>query len=274
VTSLLVYPKGQDQREIKLFKEQDGWYASTSGKTVKASTQTIINSLTQLLYVKTKRVAATSKDKWDNFEVGDSSGTIVKVYEGDEETLNMVIGRFDFNQMSRSATSFIRLADDDNVYTVDGLLDMAFNKEINSWRDRTFIKGDPKNWEKLIWEHPDSSMTLEKNAAGNWVVDGAVSDSTRTTKFLRSIANLDHSYFVEDADSKNMGQAAMKLTITISGSNDIIISAYPADTTIGFALVSSQNPSTVFNGKTNKLTNKIFVPRSRLLAIVEDNDLE
>ena len=58
----------------------------------------------------------------------------------------MIIGKFTFKQQGRITTSYVRLAEEDDTYATDGILSMTFNQGINTWRDKTVIKGNKDDW--------------------------------------------------------------------------------------------------------------------------------
>ena len=145
ITELLLYPQALQGKEIKFTKQSDGWILSstdTSATLGKPAVEPLINNLLQ---VKPKRLAARSEAKWQELEVDEAKATRIKVKEGSETTLDLFVGKFTFQQAEGQTkanpnmppqqqqpimTSFVRLAGDVDVYAVDGILSMMYNRQV------------------------------------------------------------------------------------------------------------------------------------------------
>lgn len=150
ITALLLYPQKEQGQEIKFEKTGNEWdMTSSDGNTSPIDAMAIQQMIGTLLTIKPERVAGRGKEKWENFEVDNAKGTRVKVIEGSEETLDIYIGKFSVNQSQQQTppqggtpgqlnqqpqiTSYVRLAEDDAVYAVNGLLNMNFNRSASDF---------------------------------------------------------------------------------------------------------------------------------------------
>ncbi|MGB5289053.1 MAG: DUF4340 domain-containing protein [Ignavibacteriaceae bacterium] len=257
VSEILIYPKSQEYREVKLFKEGENWQVTlSSGGSAKVSDQKIREVIGQLLAIKPNRLAARDESKWNELQV-DSTGSRVKVYEGSKLALDIVIGRFSFKQ-PRSMNTFVRLYNDKDVYEVDGFLDMTFNQGANVFRDGTFIKSDFNNWQQLQFTYPaDSSFQLAKSG-NNWQIKGSIVDSAKTVNYLRRLANLSNSNFVDNISIDPNSNPTYLLNITTTDLQFIEVKGFQDSTS--YIIQSSQNPETLFDG--SNLSKTIFVGQS------------
>ncbi|NJM93917.1 MAG: hypothetical protein HC842_03940, partial [Cytophagales bacterium] len=98
VTHISIFPKAENQVELKFSKDASGWMVEKDGKKVEVGAGKIENVLAELLQIKPKRLAAKKEDQWESYQVSDSSGTRVVVKEGGKTTLDLVIGKFSYNQ--------------------------------------------------------------------------------------------------------------------------------------------------------------------------------
>src|SRR5210317_1594934 len=121
VTSIELYPKVNNGNQIKLFKENDKWKVESEGKKYNADQAIAGQLISSLNNMKPKSVAATNKDRWEQFEVTDSLGTRVKLFNDANLLTELIIGKFSFSQ-PRNMTSYVRLSDDKEVYGVEGML--------------------------------------------------------------------------------------------------------------------------------------------------------
>jgi hypothetical protein len=260
VTEILIYPKSQNHKEVKLYKEKDGWRVTLpSGSNAKVVNERISNLFAQLHAIKPKRLAARDESKWKELQV-DSTGSRVKVFQGSNLTLDLIVGRFSFQQ-PRTMNTFVRLYNDIDVYEVDGFLDMMFNQGANIFRDGTIIKSDYKNWQQLQFIYPaDSSFQLVNNSNG-WQLNGTQADSLKTVNFLTRLANLSNTNFRDDIKIDPSTPPTFSLNITTKELQFIEVKGFKDSTT--FLINSSQNPDTWFDG--NSLSNTLFVSKSSLL---------
>ncbi len=259
VTSLSIYPKSKNGQEVKLLLDNGNWKVSSENtQTYSVPKSKIENLFTQLLAIKPKRVAARSKTKWKEYQV-DSAATRVVVNEDGSEVLDLIIGKFAFQQ-PRSMSTFVRLNDENEVYEVDGFLDMTFNKDVNSFRDETIVKSDKNNWQKLTFFYTEGESFELVKVKNNWMVDGVMTDSTKTANALNSLARLTNTSFIDKTADEILPQQTAKVVIEVADSDPIEIIGYKND--IKFLVHSSQNSENYFDG--NKVGEKVFISKESL----------
>lgn len=234
----------------ELMKKDSAWYVSVENKEYPVEQRTMANILQQLDLVKTKRVAAKSKDKWSEYEVTDSLGTFVTIYENGTVVSNFVVGKFSFTQSQNpyqrqpDVHSYIRLLDENEVYLVDGMLSMTFNRRAQDFRNPQIIGCNKASITKVSFNYQtDSSFVLVKENDA-WMVNGTPADSLKTETFLNKLSNKSHrNYYNADLANKTPDYS-----ITVSGNSmsDITIDAFVINEN-ETAIVSSQNKGNVFS---------------------------
>ena len=256
VSQIIIHTK-TGKNPVRIFKEGKDWNVELlNGNTAHVTDQKINHMLQELIAIKPRRLAARGEEKWNAYQV-DSTGTRVQVYEGDDITLDIIIGRFNYQQQPRSISTYVRLNNDTDVYEVDGFLSVTFNQNPDAYRDGTIIKGDSNTWTQLQFQYPaDSSFTLLKNN-NKWFINGIETDSIKTANYLRTISNFTRNNFADSVEIKK-SVPDYKLSITNSNLEFIQINGYANPN--GFTIVSSQNPDTKFDGKT--FVKTLFVEKS------------
>jgi hypothetical protein len=272
----------KDNLEITLAKTgQSDWEVSGNGKNYPADRSIVQNILSQFTEMKPERLAATSNSKWNAFEVSDSTGTRVVLSGNGKELADIYIGKFSYTQPPQTAqqnqyqqqqrgkmTSFVRLADDKDVYAVDGFLKMAYQNDINAYRNKTLVNVSKTDISRLEFKYPDRAITLvkENNA---WTMNGQPADSANTVKYLNSIYRLSSPNFV-DVSTQKISDATHHLTIEGSNFSPVQLKAFPAaDTAIQYVVTSSLNPGAEFDGSKATLYEKVFVDETAFLPNVE-----
>ena len=91
VTAIEISPKTAAGKTLRLFQENDIWMVEFEGKKYLADPATAGSLTNKLNNAAPERVVATGKDQWEQYEVSDSTGTRVKVYEGSNVTAALIM---------------------------------------------------------------------------------------------------------------------------------------------------------------------------------------
>ncbi|MDX1700627.1 MAG: DUF4340 domain-containing protein, partial [Melioribacteraceae bacterium] len=251
VSSMIIYPKSKPGMKVELLNSDGIWKVlGENSKSYTVPKSKIENLFNQLLMITPKRVAARSKSKWTEYQV-DSSATRIVVNEDGSEALNLVIGKFSFQQ-PRSMSTYVRLWDENEVYEVDGFLEMTFNKDINSFRDETIIKSNKDEWTRLLFESTENESLELLKIDNKWTLNGLETDSAKTVKALNDLSRLTSTDFIDDREQVSLPPQLFSLTIETSESQQIQVFGYKDNSR--YLVYSSQNPENYFDG--NKLDEK------------------
>ncbi len=256
VTQINIYPRSINHREVKLYKDGSAWKVEINKNlSAKIPENKIQDLFSNLLEIKPTGVAASGREFWKDYQV-DTSGTEIKVYQGNDNVLDMIIGKFAFER-PRTMLSYVRVNGDDNVYITDGFLSYTFNHDANYFRNNYVINSEYSDWNKLTFTYPaDSSFSLVKEK-NKWYLNGKPADSAETANYLRGISQKTNSNFIDNPSESLLSRAECTLTIESSNARPIIISAYENPSQV--VLNSSQNPGSFFDGKKNNFWHSIFV---------------
>ncbi len=267
VNVILVYPASQQKKEIKLSRSGEIWMVQSENISSEADSSYARNLIGTFSVIKTIRLAATEKSKWKDFNVDDSLGTKVKFLSGEKVLAEIVVGKFSYNQMSRSGISYVRLPGEDNVYAVDGFLPMAVNQQFNEWRNKNILRGNKEDWKKISFSYPDSSFYLEKEndkwklKSNGLSIEGVgetdMTDTVKIEQFINSFSNLSNSSFVDNYSPS----VPASMTVTVEGNNmasPVSIKAFLSDSASKLIVNSSFNPKSYFMDEKGSLSERIF----------------
>ena len=273
ITAMEITDPKQD-RHMRMEKiDSLHWLLSSDGKEYGADRDGIINALHMLNDVKTDFIAATKEDKWAEYQVADTNGVRVKLYNGNELVEDVYIGKFSYKmdknqQMNQNQqpdmTSYIRPESEDNVYAFKGVLRMNFAVAPEHFRNKSAISQKFDKISKLTYKYPDKEFNIEK-IDGKWFFNGVIpADSAKTMNFVRSIARTRNSGFIDDVDISTL-TPTYQLIVEGEGFPPVIVNAYPSqDTLINYYITSSYNPKTVWNGKKSNMFGKLFKEKEEL----------
>lgn len=265
VTSIVIVPQaGPDAAEIVLKRENSGWIASRQEQNTRALPDAVDRLLAGLSNIKTRRIAAKSPERWPEYEVGDGQGIRVRVFEEGDLREDFIIGRFAFNQQNQTATSFLRLAGQDEVYAVDGFLGMSFSPDFDTYRNKTLLRMQRMmEVTGFSYEQPDTTLQFSKKETG-WTLNGERAlDSMAVENYLNVLRHLTGETFADDFDELQAPQfETQRLTINATNRTEpFIVTIYRDSTrTLPFVIHSSQNPETYFASDSTGLYRQLFQP--------------
>mgnify|MGYP001791271539 CR=1 FL=1 len=272
VNRIVLYPKEGD--EVTFTQEQENWQASQGEITAQADQQAVQSLLGTLLQLEPQRLAARSEEKWNTFEVTDSLGSRVQAYNGESILADVYVGKFTIQQMPQQpmqpgmppmqqqrpkATSYVRLADEAEVYAVDGFLTTSFNRQFNSWRDRNFLQLDKENISRISFQYPaDSSFTLALTDSV-WIINDTPADSAQTAQYLNQIARLTSSDFADDFNAQGQSPA---FQARIEGNNMSPVTIEGYENSGSFVLRNSLKPDVLVSSDSSGLYLRVFKGKS------------
>jgi hypothetical protein len=266
VTQILIYPKAEKGKEIKITKVEKGWELQNDKIKTVADSNAVRSLLGNFVDVKSVSLGAADKSGWGEMQTTDTSGTRIKIITKDH-TYDMIVGKFGYDPSSRNGMTYIRHTDEEPVYAIEGFLSMSINQGFNSWRNRGFIHGSKDNWNTLTFTYPGDSSFVITKLNNTWMVNDEAADSTKIVNYLNGLSNMQSSGFVE-----NYTPASTPVyTLSIQGNNQSAISvqAYAADSTQKLILHSSQNADAYFNEAQSNIANRIFVGKGSLMKTDE-----
>ena len=265
VTEVLVYPKAEKGKEIKLTKDENGWQLQFEKINTRADSSAVRNLVGSFKDIKSNSLAGVDKSSWAELQIDDTSGSRIKIMTSDNKTYDMVVGKFGYNAAARNGVTYIRHTGEEAVYAIDGFLAFSVNQPLSGWRNKTFISGNKDNWNSLTFTYPgDSSFVLAKQN-NSWLVNGQPADSAKTVQYLDGISSLQNSGFVDSYTPVS----TPVFTLRIQGNNQAVpvtVVAYPADSVQKFILHSSQNNDVYFSEGQSHVSDRVFVGSGHFLT--------
>lgn len=276
ISAILINPPG-DNENVELKRSGSVWTVKVNDKWYNANSTQIESILEQYMNLRANRVAARDEERWAEFHVNDSLGTRVQVLQGDKIVSDMYLGRFSYKQAPNASPymrqqplmfTFVRLSDDKEVYSTEGMIGMSFNRAANDFRDRKIVEFEKSKVNSIEINSAEGKYTLT-NENGRWLLDGLMPDSTAMDKYISGLSHLTSNNFVEESVI-NMSTSPFSLTVQGIGLKTIEVKAFPADSLNGYAIESSINKGSFFSGNKADVFDKIFPGKNTLLGSVEE----
>ncbi len=261
VSEIYIYPKAAPGEEIKFFKSGESWRVTNGKEESSVEAQTINSLFGSFANLKTKSLAATSNEQWENFLVGDTSANRIK-FVSPSGNADIMVGKFAYNNETRSASTYVRLRNEKEVYLVDGFLSFTVNQPFDSWRNRSLIRKGDQQWSKITFSYPgDSSFAILRDST-TWLLRGDTAFSGES--FVNEIAFLNGTHFA--AKPSLPVTPIYRISIDGLNMNPVTVDFYPAGEEEKYFVKSSVNPETVFSDKDGALSAKLLRPLNYFIS--------
>jgi hypothetical protein len=272
VTEIRIQRSGPDSLPLSLKREGPRWFAEQQGRKYGIDPSSVKGVLGTLSLIQAERMASRRKDKWDNFNVGDN-GTRVSVYTGDRAETELTIGKTGFNQARPDpnnpyggfggAYTYVRLTDEDEVYTVDGFLESTFARSLNDWRDKAFLRIARDKITKVTFIYPgDSSFVLEKQDTV-WTAGGRAADKAKVEGWLNQLT---YKNLNEFADSFNP-LLATDASVVINAGEQVIGKVEAWKNGAEWVLRSALQPEVTFSSAGSSVARDLFIKADRFASV-------
>jgi len=252
-----IHPKDISKKEFSLQKENDKWMIKTDDNSYAADQAIVENALTGINKMKIKNIITKNPDKFGKYELEDGKCKQIRVFSGKKKLINLLIGKFKFDQQTNTASSYVRLAGKNEVYSTDGFSSINISDNISTYRIKDLADFNTQDVKSIKYIHNNISTELIKQG-DDWVLGNIVIDSLKISNYLSSMSDVKGTKFLNINDNWHKPVASDSLIFTLSD-GDINIVAYP-DTIIskGFVIHGSANEKAYFESDSTGLYKRIF----------------
>ncbi|MFZ9981030.1 MAG: DUF4340 domain-containing protein [Cyclobacteriaceae bacterium] len=269
VSAVHLYPAAGKGLKLEFSRKVSGWTVSNGQKEASADMGSVSTMLSYLVKLAPQKLITRKKDKWQQYSVGDSSTRVV-VFSGKKVLAEFHVGRTGFGQPSGppnpygmggygASFTYVRNSDEDQVYTVEGFMESAFNRGFDDWRDKSFLRLKPEQITRIRFDYPDSGFVAElKNS--KWMVDGQAADSVEMKNYLNQLGFKNAQVFADDF--KPVGKSDLSLTFEGSGGALATVKAWRRES--DYVLNTSAQPDVYFSSASTALLSSLFERREML----------
>ncbi|MEQ9591851.1 MAG: DUF4340 domain-containing protein [Cyclobacteriaceae bacterium] len=197
VSQVVIQPSAEEGKEVRLVRQGATWDVVMEGRQKQADKGAVQSMLGVVVDLEAQRLVSRKREKWDTFEVGES-GTRVSVYIGSDKAADLRIGKLNFSQGQTSGGhTYVRLTDDDEVYTVEGFIGTHFNRKFDEWRNKAVLRINKDEITRLTFNYPDSGFVVQKRDSIWYANDQSVEDG-KIAAYLGKLQFRNLNEFVDD----------------------------------------------------------------------------
>lgn len=191
------------------------------------------------------RMAGRVTEVGSRYDLSDSTADRLTIALG-KETHELLVGR---QTAGEPPMTLVNIPGDPNAYAIEGSLGSYTDFTFSDWLPKYLVTGDPKNWRRVVFNFPSDSGYVMERSGDRWLLDGVLTDSARTDRFLRSLARARGRSVTDPADTLAAMPQFRLIVEDTTRNAPITVVIYVSNGK--FIVRSSLNPGTVmpFDGR-------------------------
>ncbi|MGM0587850.1 MAG: DUF4340 domain-containing protein [Bacteroidota bacterium] len=265
VNRILIENEGRGY-PITLQKEDEQWMVQSREGTTSypANQQAVESALDELTALNIKALVTRDAQKHARYQV-DSTGTDVKLFNGDSQLAHVILGKPQIISRSQFNT-YMRLSDENDVYSVEGFLSASFNKDIPNWRDKQIWDLNAQDVQRVDFLFPaDSSYSVERAGSDSWISGGDTLNTRSVDNMVSRLTDLRANGFIDDSTPEKFGQEIYAIQVQLSNGMQRTVRVQPdPENDNQYRAVANQYPY-VFTVSKSSWDNTVLVGRQSLL---------
>ena len=232
--------------ETTTLSKQDGNWVVASMDNYPADSEGITELLSKVAEFKNTQRVSNNPDKQAEFEV-DNTGVEAKLMDANGTLLaHLFVGKTTPGFLS----SYVRVADSNDVYVAQGYLQSVFNKGTRTWKDRTIFDFNKGIVTQLTISSPEETIELRLDANGTWQMLKPVASAVKQSEIdslLTTFSGLDTDDFAEMTDDLSAyGLDTPQSTISAVRNDGITATLHIGKEEDGKLYVKRNDQATVF----------------------------
>lgn len=251
VTAIHIYPASEGHKEIRLIRNDRTWTIQRYGQVAATEPAAISNMLNSIVTLRVERMISRKKEKRNDYHVGDTTGTHVIIYAGNEVQSDWWVGK------TESGAAYARLDDEDEIYVINSYLAGTFTRSFNDWRDKTFVKAEPDSITSLTIQYPADSGFVAKKENGAWMIGQEHADSVKVENYLNKFRYNYLTVFVDNFTPP--ATADVTITAEKGATPAFTIKAWKKPEGDQWVLHSTQNPEVYFSSENSNIIRDLFI---------------
>lgn len=183
--------------ETTTLAKQDGKWVVTSLNSYPADAEGVEELLTKVSEFKNTQRVSSNPDKQMEFEVESTTGVEVKLMDANDTLLaHLFVGKTTPGFLS----SYVRVADTNDVYVAQGYLKSVFDKGERTWKDRTIFDFNEGIVTQVNITSPEETVEIRLDAEGTWQMlqpEASAVKQAEVDSLLATFSQLDTDDFTE-----------------------------------------------------------------------------
>ncbi len=241
VTKIEIVAKG----EITTLSKQDGNWVVASMDNYPADNEGVKDLLEKVTEFDNANHVSDNPKNQAEFQV-DSSGVEAKLMDANDKVLaHLFVGKNTPGFLS----SYVRVADSNDVYVAQGYLQSVFDKGTRTWKDRTIFNFNKGIVTQINITSPEETVELRLDAENKWQMHQPISTAANQTEvdnLLTTFSQLKSDDFAETKELTEYGLDSPTSSISAILNDGTKVNLYVGKEEGGKLYVKSGDKATVF----------------------------
>jgi len=244
---------------IRFQRAGDGWRMFWGKDSSLADPAPIHELLRSWSNMRVIRLAGRVSDIRDRYDLGDSTVDRLTIMAG-METHELLVGR---HTAGGAPMTVVHPPGDEQAYAVEGLLGQYADYTFGEWLPKYLVTGDPADWQRLTFNFPADTGYVMERKGGQWFIGGAQTDSSRTIRFLHSLARARGQSVTDPSDTLSAVPQFRLVVEDSTRKEPIVVIVFVSNGK--FIVRSSLNPGTVMPFDGRQEVPRMFRPRAAFM---------
>jgi hypothetical protein len=200
VQQLIVNKPGEDP--FTLEKNANGWSLIQGDMRYTPTASSVQGLMSNLSSIVANRIVTKNPERYKEYNVDDSTGTRIQAMQDGKVLGDVVVGRFNFNQATRSGISYLKQHGENEVYAVEGFLSMSLTQGFDNYRDKRIVSLNKNDVTRFTLEQQNARMVVSK-IGNDWKDDQQMDiDSADMESFLNNLQSVSGTTFANNPDQQ------------------------------------------------------------------------
>ena len=251
---------GADKPTFELKPVGKEWEATQGNIKVTVPHESVKSILSTLAHLEAKRIVTEDKAKYGEYEIDEVQAGEVLVWQSGKQVAHLYVGGFRFDQVARTASTYVRKDDNPEVYLVDGFAGMSLKTRFEQFRDKRLVKSATEDLTSVEWIGASGVKQKIQKDDGAWYYAGMEAvDSTKFSTYLSGLVNAQGADFSDLTSTQGL---TLVEQLTLYGNNmaaPTTISAFQSqDTLAPYLIHSTANQEAIFASDATGLYKRVF----------------
>ncbi|MGZ5302878.1 MAG: DUF4340 domain-containing protein [Bacteroidia bacterium] len=244
----IVPGKNADSDAYRMIRKNNKWMISVKGnEPAEPDTAYLRRSLQHITNLQAVTELNIPQKNWDTLQLTDKDTRLI-VYKDGKPVKEIILGKMFFSKANKT-TYYVRLKDENEIYTVQQYLEGSFKVPAQKLRKKEMVNVAPSQIANIIFLKPEGiDFTLLRAGQQAWSIDGILTTDAIANKYVAALTNLQIANF---AETPNIG-AILSIEITTYDGKEISLRAFRKNSE-SWIMSSSANQGNYMELKDNEI---------------------
>lgn len=237
-----IHIKTSPKDSFQLLKNNDRWLLSAQNVHESIQADKVMALLKYLKNIRTQKIISQQTNNWSDYQLAENQGVQVCLQSQQEKATCIRFGNTQFTTEDKKLEAYVRLANQDKVYSINGFSKSQLNTDFNYYRNNV-VTAIKQSISRMRIQTDSSSFEAQKWQQ-QWVdEDKKLLDSTLWTDLSKQISHINATHFADDVDELKIAEEQYAQLNIYTYTDSVQLNIYHnKDKALAFTIQSQQHP--------------------------------